>query len=90
MLPETDETGAFVLAERIRAAVCACEMRYANCALHVTLSGGVGSWMSPETDIQAHVRAGGCRLYRAKVSGRNRIARASDVPESVLARFRAA
>jgi diguanylate cyclase (GGDEF)-like protein len=90
MLPETDETGAFVLAERIRAAVCACEMRYANCTLHVTLSGGVGSWVSPEIDIEPTFVRADAALYRAKVSGRNRIARASDVPESVLARFRAA
>jgi diguanylate cyclase (GGDEF)-like protein len=90
LLPETDETGAFLLAERIRAAVCGCDMRYANCTLHVTLSGGVGSWMSPEIDIEPTFVRADAALYRAKVMGRNKIARASDLPEGVLARFRAA
>lgn len=90
LLPETDEAGAFLLAERIRAAVCACDVCYASCTLHVTLSGGVGSWTPPEADIEPTFLRADAALYRAKFSGRNRVARASDLPDGILARFRAA
>jgi diguanylate cyclase (GGDEF)-like protein len=90
LLPETDETGAYVLADRIRRAVCTHHINYANCPLHVTLSGGVGSWRPSETEIdQTFVRADAA-LYRAKIGGRNRVARASELSEEALSKFRAA
>lgn len=90
LLPETDETGAFVLADRIRRAVCTHNMLYANCPLHVTLSGGVGSWRPSENEIDPTFIRADAALYRAKVSGRNRVARASELSEEALSRFRAA
>jgi diguanylate cyclase (GGDEF)-like protein len=90
LLPETDETGAFLVAERIRSAVCACDMRYGSCSLRVTLSGGVACWMPPEIDIEPTFVRADAALYRAKVGGRNMVARASDLPKGELARFRAA
>lgn len=90
LLPGTDEAGAYVLAERIRRAVSSHDITYANSTVHVTLSGGVGSWREPESDIErAFIRADAA-LYRAKLAGRNRIARASDLSDTALEEFRAA
>lgn len=74
MLPETDQRGAMIAAERLREAgedlIIAIEK---GAAITLTLSVGVASW--PETnaaDLDELLQAVDQALYRAKAAGRNR------------------
>lgn len=70
VLPETDEAGARVIAERIRKAVEAAQTPTEQGALRVTVSIGIATQgKSPEELLDAADKA----LYRAKQSGRNRV-----------------
>jgi diguanylate cyclase (GGDEF)-like protein len=88
VLPDTDEGGAEVIAERIRQAVYGLKIHHeADANGVVTISAGVACTVSaglnsrPETLMQDADRA----LYGAKASGRNAVIRASAMmadPES--------
>lgn len=74
ILPETDQTKAIELAERIRLAIEQKEFRISESdTIHLTISIGVGSSseriISPELLIQAADGA----LYHAKENGRNQV-----------------
>ena len=71
VLPETDASGARVIAERIRSAVAQARHQTEQGALQVTLSIGVATW--PSTDADVLLEHADKALYRAKQGGRNRV-----------------
>ena len=72
ILPSTDAAGAMLLAERIRANVSALPMMIGDERVMLTVSGGVATASDESADDL--VRKADEALYRAKHSGRNRIA----------------
>jgi two-component system cell cycle response regulator len=73
VLPETELSGAMVIAERIRAAVAASEHAIETGSVRVTVSAGV-SVLGPGLDnLEQLVEQADQALYRAKQSGRNRV-----------------
>lgn len=76
VLPATDLSGAYIVAERIRAAVEKLAMPHAKSQVadHVTVSIGVASVLVSLDGVQANlVGAADAALYRAKMEGRNRV-----------------
>jgi len=76
VLPKTDDIGAVIIAEELRASIERASIKHINslCADHVTVSLGVvtrfpGQVETPEELILAADRA----LYRSKHEGRNRV-----------------
>lgn len=74
MLPETDLTGAIDLAERLRVAVAATSIPVNGAPLSVTISIGVAALEECDATIDALFARADSALYRAKNSGRDRIA----------------
>jgi diguanylate cyclase (GGDEF)-like protein len=73
VLPETDLTGARVVAEKVREAVAAQEIEWEGQPVPVTISVGVAE-AGPETSSAAELVArADARLYEAKRAGRNRV-----------------
>lgn len=70
LLPETDATGAAVLAEKIRAAV---EQSQAPDVGQITLSIGLATADAADAQPEAAVKRADLALYRAKAGGRNRV-----------------
>jgi diguanylate cyclase len=83
VLPGTDEAGARVVAERIRAAFEASETLFEGQRLKVTMSLGVaaaqGRGVQPPSRLGARADAA---LYAAKHAGRNRVALASELDDA--------
>ncbi|KAB0641063.1 sensor domain-containing diguanylate cyclase [Burkholderia latens] len=76
LLPDTPETGAAQIAERIRAAIDQLALEHAGSEYgHVTASIGLASWM-PKDDEEAGtvIKAADEALYYAKATGRNKVA----------------
>lgn len=69
ILPDTDERGAYMVAERLRAEVAA-----AFCEMHSTLTMSVGVASYPESagDVEGLIQASDRALYAAKKLGRDR------------------
>jgi diguanylate cyclase (GGDEF)-like protein len=69
ILPDTDDHGGFILAERLR-----CELReeFAADTVPVTISFGVASYPQQGETAASLLRAADEALYAAKASGRNR------------------
>jgi diguanylate cyclase (GGDEF)-like protein len=76
LLPGTSADGAIAAAERIRTEVS--EIKVTGCAVQITMSFGIASWMTGEAREEFVARADAA-LYRAKSTGRNRVEAASDV-----------
>lgn len=73
LLPETDQRGAHVLAERLRGAVSGLRFESDKRSFSVTASFGIAE-RQPDTDsIEALLAQGDQALFRAKSEGRNRI-----------------
>ena len=80
LLPDADEAGAVVTAERIREAILGLGIRHTgNLNEIVTISAGVASLSCSEIEADRLIEAGDQALYRAKDSGRNAVVRASEI-----------
>jgi len=82
LLPDTDESGAATIAERIRQAVLQLSMEHCvGVSRVVTVSAGVASVVGGpiENGRGALVQATDRALYLAKGAGRNTVARASSL-----------
>ena len=76
LLPDTPQTGAAQIAERIRAAIDALALEHAGSEYgRVTASIGLASW-TPEQEGEAGavIKAADEALYYAKATGRNKVA----------------
>ena len=81
LLPSTDTSAAFALADRMRIAVADCDIPVPgeSRTMHVTISAGVAS-ASLATIADAHLlmRDADIALYRAKGDGRNTVQASAD------------
>ncbi len=74
LLPETDATGAFSFAERLRKRVEELEIRVDQQTIRVTISCGVATYRSEfQTSVKAFVNEADQGLYLAKNEGRNQV-----------------
>lgn len=79
VLPGSDDTGARVVAERLRAAIA----RERAAELPFTMSFGVGASAAGRFDFQALLEQTDAALYAAKAGGRNRVCVASQLRSPV-------
>lgn len=77
VLPMTSLEGAWVCAERLRAAVAAEEFHIGNQLLKITLSAGVAEFAGHES-VTGLLNRADWALYQAKAEGRNRVHIARD------------
>lgn len=73
LLPDTHQSFAAPVAERIRQAVEAMEVTWEGRVISVTISIGVASTAETDSDLAALYQLADARLYRAKAGGRNRV-----------------
>jgi diguanylate cyclase (GGDEF)-like protein len=73
LAPETDPTGAFVLAEKIRQGVTEVPIETAEGAIHPTLSIGVVAYPDDGGSADALFIAADQAMYASKRAGRNRV-----------------
>ncbi len=69
LLPDTDERGAFLVAERLRRAV---QRTFSEQPLPITISFGIASWPDHGDETELLLRAADEALYAAKDLGRDR------------------
>ena len=87
VLPECDEAGAKVLAERLRASIAAETVTIAEGAVPLTCSMGIATHEIAQ-DVEALLGAADAALYRAKKAGRNRVELATEADVSADGAFR--
>lgn len=75
ILPETDASGAFIVAEKIREAVSLHRFPDADGAntIHVTVSIGLAAYPVHASDKETLLRAADDAVYRAKETGKDRV-----------------
>lgn len=75
VLPQTDASGATVVAERLRSAVAAFSLRRLAPAApeHITISIGVASYPADAASVADLLQLADEALYQAKAMGRNRV-----------------
>jgi diguanylate cyclase (GGDEF)-like protein/putative nucleotidyltransferase with HDIG domain len=83
LAPDTDEHGAYILAERMRAEV---EGAFANASVPLTVCFGIVSFPLHGQTAEALLQAGDQALYAAKRLGRNRSVISSAEVPGILAR----
>jgi len=71
LLPDTDEWGAVMVAERVRAIVASSTLDIESGKLDLTVSIGVTSFSRNDRNPDAALRRADIALYRAKDEGRN-------------------
>lgn len=74
LLPETDEQGAHIWAERCCSAIAAIEFRSGQHDITVTASFGVAEWCDDMQNPEQLVHCADQALYAAKRAGRNQVA----------------
>jgi diguanylate cyclase (GGDEF)-like protein/PAS domain S-box-containing protein len=73
LLPGTSQSGAILLAERIRGEVSQVKIGVSNCSIALSVSAGLCSSLSDDTGIDDIVRRADVALYQAKGAGRNTV-----------------
>jgi len=73
LLPETDRTGAYAVAERIRKKSAGHTIRAYDESVRITVSMGISSFPELASDIDGLVENADKALYKAKRQGRNRV-----------------
>jgi len=74
ILPDTDKPGALVVAERIRVAVHEQKIKAYDATLAISISIGVAAFPDDAMQMEELLDKSDWALYRAKKSGRNRVA----------------
>lgn len=92
ILPDTDESGAFKIAERIRQRIQDFSVQYNTQIIKTSASIGISSYPRDGDTPDFLIKAADAALYEAKKSGRNRVVEAKDKREvySIAARLGAA
>jgi diguanylate cyclase (GGDEF)-like protein len=72
LLPDTDLTGAAVVAEKLRGAVERAELRFADKPMPVTMTFGVAAFV-PDATIEECIRQADQAMYSGKEQGKNRV-----------------
>lgn len=85
LLPETDPTGAFVVAEKIRQGVAAMRSLERDGPVEVSVSVGLVAWPGDGATLDQLMNAVDERMYASKRRGKNRIV-GTRVPAGELAR----
>jgi diguanylate cyclase (GGDEF)-like protein len=85
LLPETDQTQAAVVAERIRESIAGHLLSVHDVQFKLTISVGIAAAAASMSGTDALLRAADSALYQAKSEGRNRLAYWSPPPEPRLA-----
>ncbi len=73
LMPDTDENGAYRMAERIRATIERSELNIKGKKIKFTVSGGIASMRKEDHSFNDALNRSDEALYKAKNSGRNRI-----------------
>lgn len=73
ILPNTPESGAMIVAERIRAAIEASPIPFEDREIKATASLGVTEYQPGVVDCEELIAQADAALYRAKETGRNRV-----------------
>jgi len=71
LLPETDQAGGLIVAEKLRRAVADFYAPVKNEQTRATISIGGALWMTEDKDLESVLRHADSALYQAKESGRN-------------------
>ena len=73
LLPETDPTGAYVVAEKIRQAAAALELGDRETRIRVGISVGLVGWPDDGLSVDALMGAVDAAMYASKRRGKNRV-----------------
>jgi len=88
ILPDTDLTGARILAERLRNKICQTPVKLAEGSLSITVSMGIASYWGTKGRIQGNevlenlIKKADSAMYLAKQKGRNRVEAFADEVDS--------
>ena len=85
LLPETDPTGAYVLAEKIRLGVSELRVDVAGSLIQPSISVGVVSYPEDGRTSDELMIAADTSMYRSKRSGKNRVTGVPVMDDSVVA-----
>jgi len=80
LLPDTNEAGAVILAERVREQLENTPLQYRGRAIPMTVSAGVAQWLPTGDTPEDLLKRADDALYAAKRGGRNRVVGSSVQP----------
>ncbi|MEM5516752.1 GGDEF domain-containing protein [Henriciella sp. AS95] len=72
LLPETDEKGAILVAEKLRVAIGSLRFEFAGKTMGVTASFGIATQKDRKYDLPTLLNRADAAMYKAKQTGRNR------------------